>query len=423
MSARAARLSGSALAWGAAALLLAVLPQVMTSSVSHAILTQVLIAVVFALSYNVLLGQGGMLSFGHSVYYGLAAFAAMHAMAAIGDHGLWIPVQLLPLVGAAAGALSGAAFGYLASRRSGVTFAMITLGIAELVGASMLMFTFFSGGEQGVSADRTMGPELLGMTLAPRIEVYYVVAAWTLACAWLLYAFTRTPLGRMLAAVRDNAERTGFVGYDPQFVRFLGFTVAATFAGVAGGLAAINYEITTFDTISLQVSGKVLIMAYIGGITIYWGPVVGAVAITLMEVSLSDYTEAWPFYLGLLFVAVVLFAPRGLAGVLQDAWRFGRRAGVARAAAPLAACAGAGTVLLAGIIALVEMGYHLSAGMGESGRMTLFSVPVDAANPAYWAAALVLLGAGLAGLRAALVALGAADAVAGGRGHSGAEAS
>lgn len=392
----------STLVWVSAAILLGVLPLVATSSVSHAILTQILIAVVFALSYNVLLGQGGMLSFGHSVYYGLAAFAAMHAMAAIGDHGLWLPVQLLPLVGAAAGALSGAAFGYLASRRSGVTFAMITLGIAELVRASMLMFTFFSGGEQGVSADRTMGPDILGMTLGPRIEVYYVVAAWTLLSAWLLFAFTRTSLGRMLAAVRDNAERVGFVGYDPQFVRFLGFTVAGTFAGVAGALAAINYEITTFDTISLQVSGKVLIMAFIGGITIYWGPVIGAIAITLMEVSLSDYTEAWPFYLGLLFIAVVLFAPRGLAGILEDAWRFVRRVGVLRSAPPLAACVGTSMILLAGIVALVEMAYHVSTFSGASVEIALIGLRVDPDSPAYWAAGLALFAAGLGGLRIVL---------------------
>src|SRR5258708_23369916 len=126
-----------------------------------------------------------------------------------------------------------------------------------------------------------------------------------------MHAFMRTPVGRMCNAVRDNPERAEFIGYDPQGVRFIVFAVSAMFAGLAGGLHAINYEIVAAEAVGATRSGVVLLMVYIGGAQHFIGAILGAIAITWLQVSLSDYTSAWLLYLGLFFMAVVLYLPRG----------------------------------------------------------------------------------------------------------------
>ena len=143
---------------------------------------------------------------------------------------------------------------------------MISLGIAELVAAAGFIFTSVFGGEGGVSGDRMNGPELFGLSLGPIEEVYWFIAFWTLVGTVAMFAFSRTPLGKMGEAGRDNPERLMFVGYDPQRVRYLVFIASGGFAGLAGGMAAVNYEIFTPVSLSALSSGLVLLMAYIGGI-------------------------------------------------------------------------------------------------------------------------------------------------------------
>src|SRR5262249_2363091 len=166
------------------------------------------------------------------------------------------------------------------------------------------------------TANRGAGPHWFGLDLKSQLEVYYVIAAWALIAAALMYFFMRTPVGRMCNAVRDNPERAEFVGYSAQRVRFTVFAVAAMFAGLAGGLHAINYEIVAAEAVGAGRSGSVLLMVYIGGVGHYAGAVLGAITITWLQVSLSDYTTAWQLYLGLFFMAMVLFAPGGLSGML-----------------------------------------------------------------------------------------------------------
>ena len=228
------------------------------------------IAIVFALSYNLLLGQTGLLSFGHAVYFGLGGFAAIHFMRAI-NAGLPVPMPLVPLVGAATGLAFGLLFGAVTTRRAGVVFALISLGIGELVFAASRMLQGFSGGEEGITANRAHGPSVFGLNFASQLQVYYIIAFWVFVAAALMYAFTRTPVGRMCNAVRDNPERAAFVGYSTQGVRFIVFSVAAMFAGLAGGLHAINYEIVAADAVGAARSGSVLLMVYIGGEAHYLG--------------------------------------------------------------------------------------------------------------------------------------------------------
>ncbi len=296
---------------------LAVVPMIAGSSTAVTVASAAAVNVVFALSYNMLLGRGGMLSFGHAVYFGLGGYAAIYALRAIEAGWLPLPVAALPLVGFAGGLLAGAVLGWPTCRRAGTPFAMLSLGVGELIAAIALMFSGLFGGEEGIAGDRTAGPALFGVTFGQGQEVLILLLGWIFLATLAMWAFTRTPLGQMSLAIRDNPDRVAFVGYDPQRVRHRVFTVAAGFGGLAGGMAAINYEIITPDMLGLGPSGHVLVMTFIGGIGTFYGPIIGAALITTMQSLLPDYTTGWQFYLGALFVLMVMFQPRGVSGLVE----------------------------------------------------------------------------------------------------------
>jgi branched-chain amino acid transport system permease protein len=386
--------------WLLAMLFALALPHVpgLSSDFGRSLLTQMGIAAVFALSFNVLLGQTGLLSFGHAVYFGLGGYAAIHLMRAI-NQGLAVPMAMVPLAGALAGLACGALFGALTTRRAGTIFALISLGVGELVYAATFMLPGYFGGEEGITASRTRGLLAFGLDLKSQLSVYYVVITWAFLAAWLMHAFLRTPVGRMCNAVRDNPERVEFVGYHAQRVRLVAFAVAALFAGLAGGLSAINYEIVAADAVSAQRSGSVLLMAYIGGIGHFVGPVLGAITLTWLQTSLSALTSAWLLYLGLFFMVVILFAPAGLAGLVTMHGPIVRTRG-------MRAVLGAYTVALvplavagSGAIALIEMSYRLSTQPELGVRMRILGLPLDASSPWPWAGALLALALGAAALR------------------------
>ena len=311
--------------WIGGAVLVLLLPFIFRSATALTVMSLMGIAVIFALSYNMLLGQTGMLSFGHAVYYGLGAYFTVHAIKAVTAAKLSIPLFVMPLVGAFAGLAFAMFFGWVSTKRSGTAFAMISLGLAELVGSSSLILRSFFGGEEGVSTDRTKLINL-GWNFGPQIQVYYLIAIWCLICAALMYALTQTPFGRMCNAVRDNPERARFVGYNPQVVRYIAFCLSGLFAGVAGALVSINFELANAALFSAVQSGNVLLATFIGGAGHFIGPILGAVLVTYLQNMLSDITEVWQLYFGLLFIAVVMYAPGGLAGLImmhRPAWRAG----------------------------------------------------------------------------------------------------
>jgi branched-chain amino acid transport system permease protein len=385
--------------WLAAAVVLGVLPQVFSSGVAISLLNQMGIAIVLALSYNMLLGQGGMLSFGHAVYFGLGGFIAVHAMNVVEQGRISLPVVLVPLVGALGGLFFAALFGAISTGRAGTVFAMISLGIAELAAASSLIFTGFFGGEEGVSGDRTRGPAIAGIDFRTDVEVYYLIAFWGLLAAALMYAFSRTPVGRMANAVRDNPERAEFVGYSQRWVRFVSFCAAGTFAGVAGGLFAVNYEILTEENLNLVTSGQILVMAFIGGVGYFVGPIIGAVVFTLLQSMLSDFTGIWLLYVGILFLATVMFAPAGFAGILmmhEPARRAGR---LHLLVGPYLGIAGPALIALVGVVGLLEMVHFLTSAPVGRYTMGLFGMSVQVDDPLPWLICLVLVVVGWLGLR------------------------
>jgi branched-chain amino acid transport system permease protein len=386
---------GRWLVWGLTAIVFAVLPLIFTKGFAITLLSQMGILIVFALSYNMIFGQSGMLSFGHAVYAGLGAFFAIHALNWVGDGRLWLPVSLIPLVGGLFGAVFGVIFGYVTTKKAGTPFAMITLGIGEMVFAASLMFPGFFGGEGGISSNRVVGEPFLGISFGPAIEVYYLIAIWCFVCMIAMFAFSQTPLGRISNAVRDNPERAEFIGYNTQRVRFIVLIVSAFFAGISGGLAAINFEIVTAENVAAHASGGVLLATFIGGAMFFFGPVIGSVIFVLFAIALSDYTKAWQFYLGVFFVMMVMYAPGGVASLILMNLRVARYRLFNRLWGVYGRMLAASVVLLVGVIMVVEMSYHLTLNFSSGTRMQLFGFDTDAASAGAWliAAAVTAVGA------------------------------
>ena len=386
--------------WGFAAALFIVAPLVFSKGFALTLLSQMGVMIIFALSYNMLLGQSGMLSFGHAVYSGLGAFFAMHAMKAIGAGTLAWPMSLLPLIGGAAGALFGIVFGYLTTRKAGTPFAMITLGIGEMVFAASLMFPAFFGGEGGITGDRTAGPSFLGIsavTFGPALQVYYLIAAWCFACMIAMFALTQTPLGRIANAVRDNPERAEFIGYNTQRVRWLMLILSSFFAGIAGGLAAINFEIVSAENVHAIRSGGVLLAAFIGGVAFFFGPILGAIVFVIFSVALSEFTKAWQLYLGVFFVLLVMFAPGGLSSLLLMNLRVLKFGKFGRLRDPYFGVLACALALAFGTALLIELMYHVTLNVGQGSSVRLFGFLFDTTRAGTWVfATSVFLSAGVA---------------------------
>jgi branched-chain amino acid transport system permease protein len=289
------------------------------------------------------------------------------------------------------GLLFAVLLGWVSTQRSGTAFAMISLGVAELIASSALILRTFFGGEAGISANRTKLLRVFDWNFGPQIQIYYLVAAWMLIAVIAMYALTRTPLGRMCNAVRDNPERVQFVGYNPHVVRYLAFCFSGFFAGIAGALAAINFEIANSAYLGALQSGTVLESTYIGGIGFFIGPIVGAIFVTFLSLGLSDLTPVWQLYFGLIFIAVVVFAPGGITG-LAMMHRPLLKAGTLMRVLPSYLIALLPTLaMIAGFILSLETIVHYSVNPGDDPHIKAFGVSFDAASPLIWATAAILL--------------------------------
>ena len=377
--------------WVAAALVLLALPKVFSSGGALTTFSLIGISIIFSLSYNILLGQTGLLSFGHAVYYGLGGFLAIHAINIIGANKLPIPLPIVPLIGGLTGLFFAALLGWVSTKRSGTAFAMISIGVAELVASSALILRTFFGGEAGISANRTKLMRLFDWSFGPQIQIYYLIAAWTLLAVIAMYALTRTPLGRMCNAVRDNPERVQFVGYDPHVVRYLAFCFAGFFAGIAGALAAINFEIANAAYLGAVQSGTVLFSTYIGGVGYFIGPIVGAIFVTVLSLSLSDLTSVWQLYFGLFFIAVVTFAPGGITGLLMMHWPLIKGGTFGRVLPSYLMGLIPTLAMLAGLVLAIETVVHYTVNPGDDPNIKAFGMSFNVSSPTTWIVAFLLI--------------------------------
>ena len=370
--------------WLVPAIIVAIMPPVLDSNVAMAVLNQMGIAVIFTVAYNMMLGQGGMLSFGFAVYFGLGGYFAIHGVNIISEGGWPIPLPFVPFLGGLAGLAFGALFGSFSTNRAGTVFAMISLGLGEMMASSSLIFSKFSGGEEGITTDRTEVPPFFGVEFTTEQEIYYLIAGWVFFAVFLMYRFSRTPIGRIANAVRDNPERAEFLGYSQKWVRFMSFSVAGCFAGVAGALFALSYEIVTEETVGALTSGVVLLQAYIGGIGFFAGPIVGAVIFTLLQTLMSNYTEIWALYVGVVFVGTVMYAPAGLTGLIMmhiPVYRVGR---MGKLTVPYARIALPALICALGAIGFLELWQHISAGATGESEIHVFFMTLDYTSPIPW---------------------------------------
>jgi branched-chain amino acid transport system permease protein len=349
---------------------------------------------ILALSYNMLLGQAGLFSFCHATFFGIGGYATIHFLDLAGGGALPVPLELVPVLSGLSGCALAIAFGYMATKQRGTAFAMITLGIGELMTTAALMFHHFFGGEGGVNSNRMIGHSLFGFKYGPSIQVYYLILAWTVISALLMLFLTRTPLGRMANASRDNFERVQFVGYDPRMVRFLQFALSGFFAGIGGGLYAITYEIVTFDALAAPLSANALLMAYIGGSASFGGPILGAVLITLLQSGLSLLSNSWLVYVGVLFIAMVMFAPQGLMGLIAAHGPIVRAGRFGALLLPYVRVLAPGLLMALGFVGVVELASFLTIGAAQGKSLVLFGSKIDEHAVQPWIIAIACFAAG-----------------------------
>lgn len=382
--------------WIVGAIVLLVLPIFFGGRSQLTIMSQMSITVVFALAYNMLLGQGGMLSFGHAVYMGMGSFLCLHVMnmSSFGS----FPLPLLPLLGGVFGLLFAIIIGSFSTRSAGTVFAMISLGIGELMAALVLIVTVFFGGEEGISGYRDEGLPFFGIEFISNLEVYYLIAIWMFIAVALMYLFSRTPVGRMANAVRDNPERAEFLGYSARRVRFVSFAVSGFFCGVAGGLSAILFEIATESDLNVTASGVILLVAFLGGIGFFWGPIIGAVVFTLLQTVLGLQTHLWELYLGVVFVGMVMFFPAGLSGIIMAHVPAAKMGKLGTLVGPYLTCVLPGILGGLGLAALIEMIFHVRSGAEGEHHMVLFWIDFSTHDVLPWlvALAVAVIGIGLA---------------------------
>jgi len=258
-----------------------------------------------------------------------------------------------------------------------------------------LMFPEFFGGEGGVSGNRVTGSKAFGITYGTQIQLYYLIAAYTFVCTALMYAFTRTPLGRILNAVRDNPERVEFVGYDTQKVRYIAFIVAAFFAGISGGLSALNFDIVTSEVVSGVRSGAYLLFTFLGGETFFFGPLIGAILMVLAFVMLSEFTSAWLLYLGLIFLFMVMYAPGGVASLIMMNVRVAAYGHLRKLWVSYLALALTGMVVLVGAAVMIEMVYHLQLNAALGPDMAFMGVQLNTHGLDSWFGSVFVMLTGL----------------------------
>jgi branched-chain amino acid transport system permease protein len=379
--------------------LLVILPLFLSPNLLNAAI-KMMIAALFALAFTLAMGQAGMLSFGHAAYYGLGAFAALHLMRAV-EHKLFgFPTPLIPLAGALAGFVFGLAFGWFATQRTGVYFSMVTLALAELLFTLAPTWNSVFGGESGISTIR--GPSW-GINFGSDADVYYLTLGWFVVSAWCMWAFTKTPVGRLALALRDNEQRVRFLGFNTHVARTLIFAISCLFTGVAGALLAIANEAANYTIFSAQASANVVLQTFIGGSGTFFGPALGAMIMTFFARITSDLTRSWLLYQGLIFVLVMLFAPQGLGGLVDLHARKVRADGWKHLVAPYLLCLAVGLLLIAGLVFVIESIHVVltdaylakrTAAKGEWVPYELFGQSFEPFSALTWAIPVVLLAVG-----------------------------
>jgi branched-chain amino acid transport system permease protein len=305
----------------AAAAVLYTLPWLL-DTVRLRIVIEVLYFGLFAVSFNLLFGYAGLLSFGHAATFGVGGYTLGLALNDLPRLPFLGALGLAALAGAAAGLLIGA----FCVRLRGTYFALLTLAFSQFLFAVAFKWRAVTRGDDGliVQLRDLQIPGLGPLRLAEAPGFYWVALSLVLLCLWATWRFTLTPLGGAVVLMRENDERAAFLGYNVYATKLIVFTLAATLAAVAGALFAAFQGLVSPSALDLQNSTVVVFMAVLGGTGTFLGPFVGAALYIFFQDWLSKTTENWPFFIGLTFVLMILFAHEGLTGLLARGWRWRR---------------------------------------------------------------------------------------------------
>jgi ABC-type branched-subunit amino acid transport system ATPase component/ABC-type branched-subunit amino acid transport system permease subunit len=330
-----ARLVRHPLAWLFAWFL--VLPLLMTAANSTVSLgTEIVVFTLLAIAYNLLMGYTGLVSFGHSAFFGLGGYAAGLTQIHVAQ-GMVVPL----LAGVAAGTLAGAAIGFLLMRKRGVYFSLLTLAFTQMFFYIVYGATAVTGGENGLGGIErfpvSLGP--LRLDLADKRVYYYAAAALAAAAIWLLWRIVHSPFGRVLEAIRENEQRASFVGYDVRRYKLTAFVVSCAFSGLAGALYTFLLNFAYPESLHVTMAGEIAAMTLVGGMRSFVGPAVGAAVFVFMRDTLSSWTQNWLIYFGVIFIAFVMFSPNGIVGVAERLRGLRRRVDVTADAPQAAAVA------------------------------------------------------------------------------------
>lgn len=287
------------------------------------LLMTILCFVVFACSFNLLLGYTGLLCFGHAMFFGGAAYVTGLILKTTG-----ISVEVAILAGALSAGLLGLVIGYLTMKRQGIQFAMITLAFSQFI-FFILLQSEFTGGEDGMQG--IPRNPLFGLVdVSNSFSFYYVILGLAAMAIFLYYRIVHSPFGEVLKAVRDNEPRVESLGFDPEKIKLVSFTLSAAMAGMAGGMKATVYQFATLTDASWQVSGEVILMTLLGGLGTLTGPMFGAAIIIWMNDYLAGFGEWALISQGIILLAVIVFFRRGFVGELSALNRYLRRSGAAK---------------------------------------------------------------------------------------------
>lgn len=338
------------LIWLLVVVALLLLPRFVSPAFQHA-LVQAIVFAIFAASFNFASGAGGMLSFGHSAFLALGAFATLHVMRGAETGALPFPTVLLPLVGGITGLAVGVIVGYFATLRSGVYFSMLTLAFAELFHQMAPNLAFLFGGETGISTIRMPS---LGISFQNDSQVYYLVLAWGVFCLGLLWLYMQTPFGRLTLAVRENEQRLRFLGFNIHVTKVIILAISSSVAGIAGGLLALANESVNYELFSMTYSANVLLYTFIGGAGLFLGAPLGAAILTLTAFALTNMTHIWLLYQGLVFVLLMMYAPSGFGGIISRNIELYREGRLAALAGPYLFAVVPGACLIAAVVFICE---------------------------------------------------------------------
>lgn len=278
-------------------------------------LNEIIIFALYAVSYNLLLGYAGLLSFGHAMFFGVGAFAVAVGLVHIPGLSLWGAILLA--VGATT--LVGFVTGGLLLRHKGSYFALLTLAFNSLFYAVATKWHKITGGDDGLSITRPdLHLGLFDVKMGPLANFYYLTIIVVGAAIVFCWFFTRTAMGRTVVLMRENEERMKFLGYDTNISRLILFTFTGAVAGLAGAFYTLHFQFVSQTAISVDMTTTVLLMTFVGGTGTFWGPILGAFVYIILQNYLSDITDRWPLFMGLIFVVMVLVVPGGLSQIVQS---------------------------------------------------------------------------------------------------------